>query len=254
MLRRLFTSRNPEPAGWRPPDGTAVYAVGDIHGRADLLERLHEQIAADAATRPERRKVLVYLGDYVDRGMQSRDVIDLLLDPPEDGLQRVHLKGNHEDAMLQFLESTEIGPSWLAFGGDATLFSYGIDVFGQAPDGVDKLEHIRLQLLERLPQAHRRFLESLSLYHVEGDYCFVHAGLRPGVPLEKQTPEDMMWIRDDFLYSRREFGGVVVHGHSIESEPVVMKNRIGIDTGAFATGVLTCLVLAGEQRSFLQTA
>ena len=254
MLRRLFSSREPALASTaRVPDDCVVYAVGDIHGRADLLDRLHAKIAADAAARPQRRKVLVYLGDYVDRGHESRQVIDRLLAPPADGLQRVFLKGNHEDAMLGFLEDVSIGPAWMGFGGDATLLSYNVDVHAGPPDGVDRLAHIQARLLERLPADHREFLRRLVLSHAEGDYFFAHAGVRPGVALTQQTAQDLMWIRDDFLYSRKDFGKVVVHGHSIEMEPVVTANRIGIDTGAFATGVLTALVLEGAGRSFLKT-
>lgn len=234
-------------------DDSVVYAVGDVHGRADLLDRLHEKIAADAAQRPQARRVLVYLGDYVDRGLESRQVIERLVDPPADGFERVFLMGNHEDAMVQFLEDTQIGPSWLSFGGDATLYSYGVDVYAAPPEGVDRLEHIQAQLRAVLPESHRAFLDALVTSHLEGDYMFVHAGVRPGVPLHMQTGNDLMWIRDEFLYSRKDFGKVIVHGHSIETKPVVQSNRIGIDTGAFATGVLTALALAGTERVFLST-
>lgn len=254
MLRRLFSLRTREPApAAAVPEGSVVYAVGDIHGRADLLDRLHDKIAGDAAGRSEPRKVLVYLGDYVDRGLESRQVIDRLLDPPDDGFERVLLKGNHEDAMLQFLDDTAIGPSWMGFGGDATLYSYGVDVLGTPPEGIDRLAFIQQMLRDRLPRSHADLLGALRLCHAEGDYYFCHAGVRPGVPLEAQSAEDLMWIRDDFLNSRKPLGKIVVHGHSIETHPVVTANRIGIDTGAFATGVLTALVLAGEQHSFLST-
>ncbi len=234
-------------------DETVVYAVGDVHGRADLLERLLVKIRTDAAQRSQGHKVLVYLGDYVDRGLESRAVIESLLAQGGDGLERVFLKGNHEDAMLQFLDSTEIGSSWMGFGGDATLYSYGVDVFGTPPEGVERLDHIQEQLRANTPPEHVAFLEGLELYHQEGDYFFVHAGVRPGLGLGDQDANDMMWIRDEFLNSTANFGKVVVHGHSIKPQPVVRSNRIGIDTGAFATGVLTCLVLAGAEQSFIQT-
>lgn len=256
MLRRLFQSRSSPSGPIDPPgvdDETVVYAVGDVHGRADLLERLLDKIRADAAQRPQDRKVLVYLGDYVDRGLESRAVIDSLMGQSGDGLERVFLKGNHEDAMLQFLDSTEIGSSWMGFGGDATLYSYGVDVFGAPPEGVERLDHIQEQLRANTPPEHVAFLEGLELYHQEGDYFFVHAGVRPGLGLGDQDPNDMMWIRDEFLNSKDNFGKVVVHGHSIKPQPVVRANRIGIDTGAFATGVLTCLVLAGTEQTFIQT-
>jgi len=254
MLRRLFSSRNSEPAAASAvPDGCVIYAVGDIHGRLDLLDRLHDKIAGDAARRTEPRKLLVYLGDYVDRGLESRQVLDRLLDPPADGFERILLKGNHEDAMLQFLDDTSIGSSWMGFGGDATLYSYGVDVFGTPPEGVERLDFIQQMLRDNLPQSHVVLLQRLQLCHVEGDYYFCHAGVRPGVALEAQSAQDLMWIREDFLQSRKPLGKIVVHGHSIETEPVVTANRIGIDTGAFATGVLTALVLAGQERSFLST-
>ena len=253
MLRRLFPSRARDLVATKVTDDSVVYAVGDIHGRDDLLDRLHAKIAADADRRDRARRVIVYLGDYVDRGLESRQVIDRLIDPPDDGFERVFLKGNHEDAMVQFLDDTGIGPSWMSFGGDATLYSYGVDVYATPPEGAERLEHIQARLREALPGTHRRFLEDLVTSHVEGDYMFVHAGVRPGVPLHMQSGEDLMWIRDEFLYSRKDFGKVIVHGHSIETKPVVQANRIGIDTGAFATGVLTALALAGTDRAFLST-
>lgn len=252
MLRRLFSSRPSEPDA-AVPDDSVIYAVGDIHGRVDLLDKLHGKIAADAAARPQPRKVVIYLGDYVDRGLESRQVLDRLLAPPDDGLERILLKGNHEDAMVQFLEDTAIGPSWMGFGGDATLYSYGVDVFGTPPEGMDRLDYIQQRLRESLPDRHRDLLFAMRLWHVEGDYFFCHAGVRPGVPLEIQKAQDLMWIRDEFLQHRKPYGKVVVHGHSIDPTPVVTANRIGIDTGAFATGVLTALVLAGRERSFLAT-
>lgn len=252
MLRRLFSSRPSAPAA-SLPDDCVIYAVGDVHGRADLLDRLHGKIAADAAGRPHSRKLLIYLGDYVDRGLESRQVLDRLIEPPEDGLERILLKGNHEDAMLQFLEDTGIGASWMGFGGDATLYSYGVDVFATPPEGVERLDFIQQRLRANMPDSHRDLLAGLKLWHTEGDYYFCHAGVRPGVALEAQDAQDLMWIRDEFLQHRKPYGKVVVHGHSIETQPVVTANRIGIDTGAFATGVLTALVLAGEERSFLAT-
>ncbi len=256
MLRRLFQSRSAPSVPVYPPrvdDDTVVYAVGDVHGRVDLLERLLDKIRADAAERAEERKVLVYLGDYVDRGLESRQVIDSLISQSGDGFERVYLKGNHEDAMLRFLDSTDVGSSWMGFGGDATLYAYGVDVFGAPPEGVERMDHIQQQLIANIPDDHVAFLEGLELFHQEGDYFFVHAGVRPGLGLGGQDPNDMMWIRDEFLSSSEDFGTIIVHGHSIKAEPVVRANRIGIDTGAFATGILTCLVLVGTERAFIQT-
>jgi serine/threonine protein phosphatase 1 len=251
MLGKLFGARAPKPDAVRPrvPDGTRVYAVGDIHGRLDLLRAIDRLIAADAAASPAARNVVVYLGDYVDRGDHSREVIDWLIDHPLAGFERVLLLGNHEDSMLQFRHDLQIGPAWLSFGGAATLHSYGIK-----PPATDR-EFVRVQaeLRAQLPERHLAFLRGLALSHVEGDFYFVHAGVRPGVPLDAQSPQDQLWIRDEFLASRQDFGKIVVHGHTITDEPEVKRNRIGIDTGAFASGTLTCLVLAGEAWSFLRT-
>jgi serine/threonine protein phosphatase 1 len=251
MFTKLFGPRAPKVAPVLPrvADGARVYAVGDIHGRADLLRQLERRIEDDAAAAPSPRKVVVYLGDYVDRGEHSRQVIDWLLDHPLSGFERIHLLGNHEDSMLRFLTDVQIGPAWLTYGGGATLHSYGIKPPGSERD----LVRAQAELRDRLPPRHLAFLRELSLSHIEGDFYFVHAGVKPGVPLDAQALEDMLWIRDEFLCSRVDFGKIVVHGHTITEAPEVKRNRIGIDTGAFASGKLTCLVLDGETWSFLQT-
>lgn len=234
------------------PEGTRVYAIGDIHGRLDLLEALEEMIAADAAAGPPVRRVMVYLGDYVDRGMEARQVIDRLIAQPLDGFETVHLKGNHEDFLLRFLEDVQIGAGWLRNGGNTTLYSYGVRP-PERPTDPAALERARQELLRKLPPRHLAFYRSLKLSHVEGDYFFVHAGVMPGRPLDRQDPTDLMWIRDDFLESPADHGKLVIHGHTIAEEPDVRPNRIGIDTGAYATGRLTALVLEAGGRRFLQT-
>jgi serine/threonine protein phosphatase 1 len=232
--------------------GTCVYAVGDIHGRVDLLAILHRHIQSDADRRQPMRKVVVYIGDYVDRGEDSRRVLDLLLDDPLPDFEHVHLLGNHEQRLLQFLGDATVGPPWMQFGGDAALYSYGVRP-PQPTAPAAEFERARQQFVEKFPSRHRRFLEGLVYTHVEGDYFFAHAGVRPGVPLAAQAPTDLLWIRDDFLHSEEFHGKIVVHGHSITPRPEVRRNRIGIDTGAFASGRLTCLVLEGSGRAFLQT-
>jgi serine/threonine protein phosphatase 1 len=257
MLNRFFPARAapepaPETAAPATPAGVRVYAVGDVHGCVGLLRRLLALIEADAAARPRTRNVVVFLGDYIDRGEESRGVIDLLLSAPLTGFDRVHLRGNHEESLLQFLADTSVGPAWLTYGGAATLLSYGV----KPPDSLttpDELLRARRQLAERLPQEHLAFMAATKLAHVEGDYYFTHAGVRPGIPLDRQDAFDLMWIRDDFLRSTQNFGKIVVHGHTITDLPDVQRNRIGIDTGAFASGRLTCLVLDGAGASFLQT-
>jgi serine/threonine protein phosphatase 1 len=233
--------------------GLRIYAVGDIHGRHDLLRGLHRLIAADAAQSAAERKRVVYLGDYIDRGLHSRDVIDILLDEPLEGFEGVYLLGNHEDFLLRFMDDPKIGPGWFMNGGGATLYSYGVRMLDRGTE-IDRLNNVRQQLRDNLPDRHLRFMRALEPWHSEGDYFFVHAGVRPGVPLEAQRDEDILWIRELFLDDTTDHGKIVVHGHSISAEPDVRSNRIGIDTGAYASGKLTCLVLEGSERRFLQTS
>jgi serine/threonine protein phosphatase 1 len=256
------------------PAGSRVYAIGDIHGRADLLALLHAAILEDAAQAQSQtetgaggaRRVAVYVGDYVDRGLHSREVIDLLLREKLPGFESVFLMGNHEDMMLRFLADAGAGPLWLANGGDATLVSYGVrgaadpsaDGGGPSADGggnerAVRFESLRGALAAALPADHLAFLRALRPSHAEGDYLFVHAGVRPGVPVARQRREDLLWIRDEFLDSAADHGAVVVHGHSIAYQPERHANRIGIDTGAYVTGHLTALVLDGATQRFMST-
>lgn len=212
---------------------------------------LHEQIIADTSQNPVDEPIVVYLGDYVDRGPGSSQVVEMLRRHPLDGFQRVCLLGNHEEMMLRFME----GPAdvnWLFNGGDATLASYGVAT-SWSHFQPKELESLRERLCSAVPQEHMAFLEKLQPYHIEGDYIFVHAGLRPGVPIKKQKPREMLWIRDLFLKSTVDFGKRVVHGHTITDAPDIRTNRIGIDTGAFYSGRLTCLVLEGGESRFLHT-
>lgn len=248
--------QTPPPPGPLPraPDGTRIYAVGDIHGRCDLLDQLRAMILDDAkaaAKRADATNTIVYLGDYVDRGADSFAVIERLIKEPLAGFTSIPLMGNHEDMMLKFIE----GPpqlTWLMNGGLATLASYGVHG-GGAFVYLSDLDEARRDLIKAVPPAHLAFLGALRMVHVMGDYAFVHAGVRPGVTIDKQSPADVMWIRDKFLRSRKDFGKVVVHGHTITAEPAVLANRIGIDTGAFQSNRLTCLVLEDEDRRFLHT-
>ena len=236
----------------RVPDGEVIYAIGDIHGRDDLLAGLHATIAEElsAETPQARQATIVYLGDYVDRGRDSRAVIDRLLDSPVPGAKSVFLKGNHEDAMLRFLAGQESSESWLTIGGGATVRSYGVSL--KSADGA-AVPHaaIRAQLAEAIPERHLTFLKSLTLTHEAGDYLFVHAGIRPGLPFEDQSPRDLLWIRSEFLTSKRNHGKIVVHGHSSGGNTVVKRNRICVDTAAYATDCLSCVVLEGQKRRFI---
>ncbi len=248
LLARLRGGRSSggEP---RHTPGKRVYCVGDIHGRLDLLLDLHAQIRADSEAFGGSLQV-VYLGDYIDRGPDSREVIDCLLAAPLTGFEAIYLLGNHEQAMLDFLDYPLEAAGWLTFGGLATLLSYGVRP-RRLPTPED-LPDLAASLRERLPPGHLEFLLGCRLYHHEADYYFVHAGIRPGVALDAQDPDDQMWIRDEFTESGAAHGAVVVHGHTISPEPELLPNRIGIDTGACFTGLLTCLVLEGESRRLIQ--
>lgn len=232
------------------PDGEAVYAIGDIHGRADLLDDLLERVENDTKAHPDDHiRRLVFLGDYIDRGSASRAVIDRLLQRPLSGFSAIYLKGNHEQAMLDFVDGYSDGQSWLAYGGAQTLMSYGIAAVGQSS------EALRVSFLDALPMEHLDFLRGCVLHYDAGDYVFVHAGTRPGVALEAQDPLDLLWIRENFLeVSEALPGRVVVHGHTICRTPQNLAHRINIDTGAFFSGRLTCLVLRSHSRRFLTTS
>ena len=232
------------------PSGQRIYCIGDIHGRLDLLQQLHELISVDAFDF-SGAKTLVYLGDYIDRGEQSKEVIDVLLQEPLAGFKPVHLLGNHEQTLLDFLQHPWAVAAWLTYGGRATLHSYGVSATIE-PSRSD-LDDLRDDLEHRLPQSHLEFYQQLSPMHLVGSYCFVHAGIRPGIHLQQQRNEDLLWIREDFTESHATHEHIVVHGHTITPEVERRHNRIGIDTGAFSTGVLTCLVLEGAEQRVLQT-
>jgi len=236
------------------PDGVRVYAVGDIHGRVDLLNSLLDLISDDVtAEAGEAEVTLVFLGDYVDRGPDSRLVIETLRQLKAYAGDRVSmLKGNHEEALLGFIADPASGPLWTDFGGRETLRAYGVNPPHLRADTEGWIE-ARDAFVAAIPDDHMRFLESLRLTETIGDYLFVHAGVRPGVPLSDQKEKDLLWIREEFLQSRRALDQMVVHGHTPTEKPEIMNGRIGVDTGAYATGVLTALVLQGETRSFLQT-
>ncbi len=233
------------------PSNTRIYAVGDVHGRVDLLEELHAKIDQDAQAHRDKRLLLIYLGDYVDRGPNSRLVIENLVCHPLQHFEILHLKGNHEVFFEQFLEHPRSGTAWLMNGGEATCLSYGVDYL-DAPAGSDRFLWLHETLCAAVPARHRAFLTSLALSHGEGDYFFVHAGVRPNVPLAAQKEADLLWIRELFIRSKQSFEKIVVHGHTPVHAPENLFNRIGIDTGACYGGRLTAVVLDGPHRSFLQ--
>lgn len=236
------------------PAGHAVYAIGDIHGRIDLLDALLDRIAADAARHAaDEKRTLVFLGDYIDRGTASRGVVDRLLSDPLPGFDTVRLLGNHEEALLDFVDGRAGAMDWLGYGGLETLMSYGVPLRA-LPNDPDRVIELRSALVAALPPEHLAFYRSCALSHVAGDYVFVHAGVRPGVPFAGQHRADLLWIRDEFLRVREPLPGkVVVHGHTICDLPQDRGHRINIDTGAFVSGRLTGLALRGQRRQFLTT-
>lgn len=230
------------------PGGRRLYVVADIHGRADLLSQLLARIDDDLQSRPHPHSSQVFLGDYIDRGPNSREVIDLLIER-----RRTHdtmfLKGNHEECILRLMSDPAVFSEWKMIGGLTTVLSYG--VASTAQDDPQSRARLASSLAKAIPDSHHRFFRSLALSFSLGDFFFVHAGVRPGVPLEMQSQQDLLWIRDDFLCHEEDFGKIVVHGHTPAREPDIRPNRINIDTGAYATGRLTCLVLEDDQMSFL---
>jgi serine/threonine protein phosphatase 1 len=245
----------PTEQGTRPAstEGRVIYAIGDLHGRMDLLELLLDQISQDALVAPGASKpVLIFLGDYVDRGPASKAVVDRVIALTREAAFEVcALKGNHEQAVLEFLRDPPSGAAWCANGGAQTLTSYGVDPPIVAADHA-AWNTARNDFIDVLPADHAAFFADLRLTAIYGDYVFVHAGLRPGVPLEAQSETDLLWIRQDFLNAPGLFEKVVVHGHTPVDQASMGVDRINIDTGAYATGVLTAIRLEGDTRRLIQ--
>lgn len=233
------------------PSGVRIYAIGDIHGRADLLAKILETIDVDVRERPVARPVLVFVGDYIDRGPSSKQVLDLLLECRR-SRECIFLRGNHETFIFDFLDDPEILDEWRLYGGLETLLSYGL----KPSFSPDKRERSRLaeELAAAISGEQRAFLDSLQLSYQCGSFVFVHAGLRPGIPIAKQDARDMLWIREEFLSHEQPFELFVVHGHTPVRTPDLRTNRLNIDTGAFATGCLTCAVIEGPTIMLLSTA
>ncbi len=228
-----------------------VYAIGDIHGRIDVLDVLLGRIRSDLLElKPADRPSLVFLGDYIDRGPGSRAVIDRVLELGSE-FNVIALRGNHEDALIRFLEDPEANTGWLDHGGVQTLLAYGVN----PPQRADQLPwtDLRDRFAQALPDNHLRFFRQLEHYAEIGDYVFAHAGVRPDVALDQQTAHDLMWIRKPFLEADQAMDRVVVHGHTPAETPHMGRWRIGIDTGAYATGVLTAVRLHGTDRSFISS-
>jgi serine/threonine protein phosphatase 1 len=229
-------------------DDQRLYVIGDIHGRSDLLDEVIQEIGQDLVDNAPDNAIVVTLGDYVDRGPDSRGVLDRLARNPFP-IPYVALKGNHEELFELFLEDPGAGSQWRLLGGLETLHSYGVPV-GPLMRGKG-FEEASDMLRARVPPEHLAFLSSLRTFITSGQYFLCHAGVRPGVPLDRQESRDLLWIRGEFLTSSRNFGRIVVHGHTPVEQPQVLANRINIDTGAFATGCLTCIVLERGSHRFL---
>jgi serine/threonine protein phosphatase 1 len=227
-----------------------IYVIGDIHGRLDLLDKVIEKIELDMRNTPCAEAFTVTLGDYIDRGTNSRGVVERLLHNPFP-TPYIALRGNHEEIFERFLEDPSTGNQWRQLGGLETLHSYGVPVSSMML-GKGLREAADL-LRAKVPEAHLQFLSSLQASASSRSFFLCHAGVRPGVPLERQTARDLLWIRQEFLSSRMDFGKRVVHGHTPTNTPEVLPNRINIDTGAYMTGRLTCLILEGEQHRFLNS-
>ncbi|MFL6754881.1 MAG: metallophosphoesterase [Sphingomicrobium sp.] len=240
--------RRTEPAG---APGYRAYVVGDVHGRLDLLEKLLAKIHAEQEKQALDKLLLVFLGDLIDRGPSSAQVLERLRTYDRPGVRPIFLLGNHEEVLLRILNGdAELITRWRCFGGTECLQSYGIEP--AQLDNISDDDSLRI-VREAIPGEHVRFVESFANSCRFGDYLFVHAGIRPGVKLEQQTQTDLRWIREPFLYDDRDHGVVVVHGHTISPQVEELPNRIGIDTGAYRTGILTALAIEGTDRWFLDT-
>jgi serine/threonine protein phosphatase 1 len=232
------------------PAGLRLYAIGDIHGRVDLVTQLIRKIEEDDKARSGKSRLL-FLGDYIDRGLFSRQVIELLMQLEKKMKPApLFLLGNHEQVMREVLQGDDmLLLNWMHWGGRETLLSYGVT----PPAGENDTKAVQAQLATQTPPEHQQFFSGLQSHVAFGDYFFCHAGVRPGVELKDQSEQDLIWIRHDFLKHQGDFGKVIVHGHSISMQPEILENRINIDTGAYATGTLTALGLEGTDRWLIQT-
>ncbi len=248
-LRQFFRSRREAPRGAAMPEGERAYVVGDIHGRLDLFAPLIEAIEQDDAREPARaRSTVVLLGDLIDRGPQSAQVVAVAREWQKHRPVRI-LAGNHEEMFLESFEDRSVLRQFVRHGGRETILSYGL-----AEDEYDaaSLDELQVLMHQLVPPEDRAFLAGFEEYIALGDYLFVHAGIAPEIALEDQQRHDMIWIRETFLRYPHPHSHLVVHGHTIFEEVDEQPNRIGIDTGAFKTGKLTALVLEGTERRIIQ--
>jgi serine/threonine protein phosphatase 1 len=249
LFSRIKSSRARRKTPSVPP-GTRVYAIGDVHGRLDLLEAILRSVELDDRTRGPADTRVVMLGDLIDRGPHSGQILEYLSTRPPSFATFHFLAGNHEQAMVESLEegADPRSTGWLKYGGLETLLSYGVPADAFELTG----SLLRDEIMRCVPDQHIDFLRRFEDMRIIGDYLFVHAGIRPGKPLNRQKRRDLLWIRDSFLNDETDHGYMVVHGHTITPEPVFASNRIGLDTGAYMSGVLTALGLEGSERWILQ--
>ena len=246
------------PPRAKVPVGLRLYVIGDIHGRVDLLknlmDKIHEDMEKAVAADKSIQIMPVFLGDYIDRGLQSRQVLEYLLSIRHSSRYNgvIFLRGNHEQAVLDYLDDPEEGERWLQYGGVETLISYGIGFDYNAPYLL-ALEESARSLRHNMPETHKEFLGSLPLTYEAGDYFFAHAGVDVTKPFNEQDSRSLMFMREPFLSYSGQLEKIVVHGHTISAEPEILGHRIGIDTGAYATGKLTCLVLQDADREIIST-
>jgi len=236
------------------PDDVRLYAIGDVHGRLDLLAAMHQRIESELEWKPVRDWRVIHLGDYVDRGPESKGVIDFLIEARKRDPRNLMLAGNHDIGFLDFLGNPEPEGLFMRYGGVQTALSYGVSLTADA-SWFGKTETMRRghqALLEAVPQSHVDFLRSLPFSVTSGDFFFCHAGIRPGIALDKQSPQDMIWIRDIFHDYTGLFPKIVVHGHTPVPEAEVMANRVNVDTLAWQSGMLTALVVDGADKRILE--
>lgn len=251
FFKKIFPRAGAGKAPGRGADGARVYAVGDIHGRLDLLDEIIDQIARDSESRQPAKTFVVFLGDLIDRGPSSCGVVERLLHFKPEWATPIFLAGNHEEYLLRVLDGERgVLRDWMKFGGAECVRSYGIE-----PEGLDRLDETSAMRMvsAAVPPGHREFLRSFGDTFRFGGYLFVHAGIRPGVALEEQSKVDLRWIRDPFLADGKDHGYMVVHGHTIVDQVEERLNRIAIDTGAYRTGILTALAVEGAARWYLRT-
>lgn len=229
------------------PAGMRIFAIGDVHGRFDLLEAMHRQIADNIAADPPGDWRIIHVGDYCDRGPDTRGVLSFLIERQHEEPRVLSLRGNHDQGFLEFLGAGDATELFARFGGAQTAASYGVTA-DFSPTGA---EATKRALLEAMPDEHLRFLANLPLSAEFGDFFFCHAGIRPGVPLDEQEPHDLIWIREEFMNDPRLHPKIIVHGHTPVAVPEIMPNRVDVDTGAFQSGVLTALMIDGKEKKLV---